>query len=48
MRRDIFDIENDEEQQQEEFYDNEANDIEHLPEEYDDGNYYSDDNEEDF
>ena len=43
MRREIFDLEKDEEDQQNEFYEQEANDIGHLDEDYGDGHFYPDD-----
>jgi hypothetical protein len=43
MRREIFDLEKDDEMEQEEFYENEANDISQLDEEYMDGNFYAED-----
>lgn len=43
MRREIFDLEKDEEDQQNEFYEQEANDIGHLDEDYADGHFYPDD-----
>ena len=46
MRREIFELEKDEEEQQNEFYDQEANDIAELDEDYRDGNYYAEDLEE--
>ena len=43
MRREIFELEKDEEEQQNEFYDQEANDINDLDEDYRDGNFYAED-----
>lgn len=43
MRREIFDLEKDDEIAQDEFYENEANDISQLDEEYMDGNFYTED-----
>ena len=43
MRREIFDLEEEQNLENEEFYDNEANDITQLDEDYMDGVYYDDD-----
>ena len=43
MRREIFDLDKDDELAQDEFYENEANDISQLDEEYMDGNFYAED-----
>lgn len=43
MRREIFELEKDEEEQQNAFYDQEANDINDLDEDYRDGNFYAED-----
>ena len=43
MRRDVFDLEQEQNLENEEFYDNEANDISQLDEDYMDGVYYDDD-----
>tara|TARA_A200000159_G_C7194989_1_gene285357 strand:- start:7 stop:684 length:678 start_codon:yes stop_codon:yes gene_type:complete len=47
MRREIFDLDKEQDDDNEEFYDNEANDISHLDEDYQDGVYYEEDREED-
>ena len=46
MRREIFDLENDDETAQDEFYQQEANDISQLDEDYMDGNFYPEDVED--
>jgi hypothetical protein len=46
MRREIFDLEKDDEMVQEEFYEREANDISQLDEDYMDGNFYPEDADE--
>ena len=46
MRREIFDLEKDNEMEQEEFYEREANDISQLDEDYMDGNFYPEDADE--
>ena len=46
MRREIFDLENDDELAQDEFYQQEANDISQLDEDYMDGNFYPEDMED--
>ena len=43
MRREVFDLEQEQNLENEEFYDNEANDISQLDEDYMDGVYYDDD-----
>ena len=43
---DVNDLEQMDEQNNEEFYDNEAFDIQHLGEDYNDGDYYNEDNDE--
>jgi hypothetical protein len=43
---DVNDLEQMDEQNNEEFYDNEAFDIQHLGEDYTDGDYYNEDNDE--
>ena len=48
MRREIFEIENDENKETEEFYDQEANDISQLDEDYTDGIHYEEDREDGF
>lgn len=48
MRREVFEIEKDIEEEQEQFYDDEANNIQNLGEDYTDGQYYNEDVEEDF
>ena len=45
MRREIFDLDKEQDDDNEEFYDNEANDISHLDEDYQDGVYYEEDRE---
>ena len=46
MRREIFDLEKDDETAQDEFYQQEANDISQLDEDYMDGNFYPEDGED--
>tara|TARA_Y100000992_G_C21274369_1_gene499025 strand:+ start:4130 stop:10279 length:6150 start_codon:yes stop_codon:yes gene_type:complete len=46
MRREIFDLEKDDETAQDEFYQQEANDISQLDEDYMDGNFYPEDVED--
>jgi len=46
MRREVFDLEKETEDEQEKFYDNEANNIEELGEDYMDGHYYAEDEED--
>ncbi len=46
MRREIFDLDKEQDDDAEEFYDNEANDISQLDEDYQDGVYYEEDREE--
>ena len=47
MRREIFEIERDIEEEQNQTYDQEATNIENLDEDYMDGRYYEEDAEED-
>jgi len=47
MRREIFDIERDVEEEQNQTYDQEATNIENLDEDYMDGRYYEEDIEDD-
>jgi hypothetical protein len=47
MRREIYEIEADEDQENDETYDQEAYDISKLGEDYMDGNYYQEDNDQD-
>ena len=46
MRREVFEIEKDIEEEHEQFYDDEANNIQTLGEDYTDGQYYDEDVEE--
>ena len=46
MRREVFDLEKDDQLAQDEFYQQEANDISQLDEDYMDGNFYPEDVED--
>ena len=48
LRREIFDVEKDDEAEQDAFYEAEANDIAGLGEDYTDGQHYEEDVDEEF
>lgn len=48
MRREVFELDKEEEEQQNDFYEQEANNISGLDEDYMDGVYYEEDNDDDY